>query len=69
MINSQGHLNDESLALERLARVYPLAFALGSASSFRTGPAAGGQERGRLPRPVDCEGWIDLSRGNSDPAQ
>ena len=48
MTHSQKRHPDEATALEELAALYPLAFALASASNFRTGLILRRRESTRL---------------------
>jgi len=48
MAHSKTQQHDEGVALEELAALYPLAFALASASNFRTGLILRRRESTRL---------------------
>jgi hypothetical protein len=56
MTHSQKRHPDEATALEELAALYPLAFALASASGFRTGLALQRRESARLLRVANPPG-------------
>ena len=64
MTPSKTQSSDENIALKRLVDLYPLAFAMASASGFRTGLALLREERLWLARPIDPDSRSNPIAGN-----